>query len=77
MDPVNKKHVWEMIQDLKTSGQGRIIVLTTHSMEEADALGDQIAIIAFGRLRALGSALFLLDISTIIELKTVETKEDT
>jgi hypothetical protein len=32
-------------------------VLTTHSMEEADVLGDRIAIIAGGRLRCLGHSL--------------------
>jgi ABC-type multidrug transport system ATPase subunit len=33
-----------------------VIVLTTHSMEEADILGDQIAIMALGKLRyALGA----------------------
>ena len=38
---------------------GRAIILTTHSMEEADILGDRIAIMALGRLRCLGSSLRL------------------
>ena len=38
---------------------GRAIVLTTHSMEEADVLGDRIAIMARGRLRCIGSAIHL------------------
>jgi len=38
---------------------GRAIVLTTHSMEEADVLGDRIAIMARGNLRCLGSSLRL------------------
>ena len=37
----------------------RTIVLTTHSMEEADILGDNIAIMGKGRLRAFGNALRL------------------
>ena len=45
-----------MIQRLKTN---RVMLLTTHSMEEADALGDKIAIMDSGRLRASGSSLFL------------------
>ena len=45
-----------MIQKLR---QQRIVVLTTHSMEEADVLGDTIAIMAAGRLKAHGSSLFL------------------
>lgn len=38
---------------------GRAIVLTTHSMEEADVLGDRIAIMARGRLRCIGSSIHL------------------
>lgn len=38
---------------------GRAIVLTTHSMEEADVLGDRIAIMARGRLRCIGSSTHL------------------
>jgi len=34
-------------------------VLTTHSMEEADVLGDEIAIMDKGRIRAQGTSLFL------------------
>ncbi|KAJ3018233.1 ATP-binding cassette sub- A member 2, partial [Thoreauomyces humboldtii] len=56
MDPVNRRHVWSFIEKFKT---GRVIVLTTHSMEEADVLGDRIAIMAHGRLRATGTAIGL------------------
>jgi hypothetical protein len=48
--------VWDIIQEAKA---GRAIVLTTHSMEEADVLGDRIAIMARGRLKAIGSSLRL------------------
>ena len=39
MDPITKRHVWDIIQESKN---GRAIILTTHSMEEADILGDHI-----------------------------------
>ena len=39
--------------------QGRVIVLSTHFMDEADILSDRIAIMAAGRLQCCGSALFL------------------
>lgn len=45
-----------MIEKLKVN---RVVVLTTHAMEEADALGDTIGILSQGRLRAVGSSLFL------------------
>ncbi|GLC70789.1 hypothetical protein PLESTF_001033400 [Pleodorina starrii] len=56
MDPVSRSHVWELISASKA---GRCLVLTTHSMEEAEVLGDRIAILAAGRLRCLGHSLAL------------------
>jgi len=56
MDPVNRRHVWSFIEDFK---DGRSIVLTTHSMEEADVLGDGIAIMAHGAVRAIGNSITL------------------
>ena len=38
---------------------GRTVILTTHHMDEADLLGDRIAVVANGRLRCCGSSLFL------------------
>jgi len=56
MDPISRRFVWDTIQEAKV---GRAIILTTHSMEEADILGDRIAIMALGRLRCIGSSLRL------------------
>jgi len=56
MDPLNRRHVWSFIEKFKA---GRVIVLTTHSMEEADILGDNVAIMALGKLRALGTPIRL------------------
>ncbi|KAL0019978.1 hypothetical protein WJX79_005180 [Trebouxia sp. C0005] len=56
MDPISRRHVWDIIETAKA---GRAIVLTTHSMEEADVLGDRIAIMARGRLRCIGSSIHL------------------
>jgi ABC-type multidrug transport system ATPase subunit len=48
------------LQDvISEAKKGRAIVLTTHSMEEADILGDRIAIMALGRLRCLATSLRL------------------
>lgn len=44
---------------VQTYKRHRIIVLTTHSMSEAEALGDRIAIIQAGRLRCAGTSMFL------------------
>jgi len=56
MDPFSRRSTWDIIQNGK---DGRVIVLTTHFMDEADLLGDRIAIMAEGELRCCGSSLFL------------------
>ena len=56
MDPISRRHVWDIIEDAK---KGRAIVLTTHSMGEADILGDRIGIMAKGRLRCIGTSIRL------------------
>lgn len=44
---------------LKEYKKDRIIILTTHYMDEADILGDRIAIMKSGKVTALGSSIFL------------------
>lgn len=56
MDPITRRHVWDIIE---TAKKGRAIVLTTHSMEEADILSDRIGIMAKGRLRCIGTSIRL------------------
>lgn len=56
LDPVSRRHVWDFIQRLK---KDRIVVLTTHSMEEADTLSDSVAILTNGRMRVMGTSLSL------------------
>lgn len=56
MDPISRRAVWDAINAAK---QQAAVVLTTHSMEEADALGDRIAIMVRGRMRVLGGSLTL------------------
>ena len=56
MDPVTRRSVWDMIEAAK---RDRVILLTTHSMEEADVLGDRICIMSRGKIQALGSSIHL------------------
>jgi len=58
LDPETKRAMWTLVDMAKL---GRAIVLTTHSMEEADALCGRIGIMAYGRMRCLGSSLHLKD----------------
>ena len=56
MDLTARRHMWDM---LKRNTNGKIIILTTHYMEEADVLADRIAIMSAGSLRCCGSSMFL------------------
>lgn len=56
VDPLNRRYSWNLIKNMK---RNRIVVLTTHSMEEADALSDYIEIMHNGQLKASGTSLFL------------------
>jgi len=56
LDPMSRREIWGAIQRLK---KDRVIVLTSHSMEEADILGDRIGVMASGRLRCIGTSLHL------------------
>lgn len=52
LDPVARRATWDTLVRLKAS---RSILITTHSMEEAEALADRIAIVDKGKSIALGS----------------------
>ena len=56
MDLTARRKIWDM---LKRQKQNRIIILTTHFMDEADVLGDRIGIMAEGKIVTCGSSLFL------------------
>merc|ERR1719198_674499 len=55
MDPVARRHMWDVIQAIAGSRSGSAVILTTHSMDEADALCSRIAIQASGQIRCLGT----------------------
>eukprot|EP00794_Sanderia_malayensis_P015936 gene15936-17537_t len=56
VDPFARRAIWDLLVKYK---KGRTILLSTHFMDEADILGDRIAIISYGKLRCCGSSLFL------------------
>jgi ABC-2 type transport system ATP-binding protein len=53
LDPQARRQVWELVEQLKVTG--RTILLTTHYMDEAERLCDQVAIVDHGRNIALGT----------------------
>jgi len=52
LDPFSRQVLWEVIKEMKAN---RTILLTTHSMEEAEALCDRIAVMSKGELKAIGT----------------------
>ncbi len=56
MDTSSRRHIWEMLKNYK---HDKIIILTTHFMDEADYLSDRIGIMNEGKLVCCGSPVFL------------------
>jgi len=56
MDLQARRSLWNMLRNYRRE---RIILLTTHYMDEADILGDRIGIMINGQLKCLGSSIFL------------------
>ncbi|XP_050432298.1 phospholipid-transporting ATPase ABCA3-like [Adelges cooleyi] len=56
VDPPARRHLWSMLQKRK---KGKVILLTTHFMDEADILANRIAVISKGSVRCCGSSIFL------------------
>jgi ABC-2 type transport system ATP-binding protein len=78
LDPQSRLAMWEVVRGLKD--QGITVMLTTHYMEEAEALCDRVAIIDHGRILVEGTPLALksnLQIQTVfsLELERSEARE--
>ncbi len=56
-DPEARRQFWDLIRTLR--GDGTTILLTTHYLDEAEALADRIAVIAAGRIVASGDPVSL------------------
>ncbi|XP_069935833.1 cholesterol transporter ABCA5 isoform X2 [Cherax quadricarinatus] len=56
VDAYSRRRLWTLLKNKK---EGKVILLTTHFMDEADILADRKAVVSRGRLRCCGSSLFL------------------
>jgi ABC-2 type transport system ATP-binding protein len=59
LDPQSRRQLWERMEDLRDKNHG--ILLTTHSMEEAEAVCDRIAIIDHGKIIAIDTPQDLIE----------------
>jgi ABC-2 type transport system ATP-binding protein len=60
LDPQSRRQLWERIEAIKEKGHA--VLLTTHSMEEAEAVCDRIAIIDHGRVIAVNTPEALIEL---------------
>lgn len=81
LDVSARRHLWNMLKQYK---KDKIIILTTHFMDEADYLGDRIGVMGDGRLLTCGSSLFLKSnfgfgygLTLVKESSSVSTQEVT
>ncbi|XP_042688743.1 ATP-binding cassette sub-family A member 9-like [Centrocercus urophasianus] len=56
LDPCSRHHVWELLAERRA---GRVTLICTQSVEEADACADRKAFLSNGRLQCVGSSLYL------------------
>ncbi|MGQ9718654.1 MAG: ATP-binding cassette domain-containing protein [Nitrososphaerales archaeon] len=77
LDVQTRAVIWDYIKKLKDE-RGMTVFMTTHYMEEADALCDRIAIIDYGKIRALGKPNDLKDSlgGDVIELDLFDHSKD-
>ncbi len=73
LDPQTRVNLWDILQVLH--GQGQTILLTTHYMEEAEALCDRIAVVDHGQVLAEGSLDELLADAGAQTIVTVRYEE--
>ena len=59
LDPVNRRFIWTMIKEIKKKSS---VILTTHSMSEAEFLSDRICVIKKGKMQCIGNSLELKNI---------------
>jgi len=59
LDPQSRRQLWERIEAIKA--RGHAVLLTTHSMEEAEAVCDRIAIIDHGKIITIDAPQTLID----------------
>lgn len=68
LDPQARRSLWEVVRRMK--GEGKTVILTTHYMEEAEALCDRLAIMDHGRILTSGSPMELiqqLELPSVVE----------
>ena len=72
MDPRNRRKVWDFLKTQKE--QSKTVILTTHYIEEAEALCDRVAIMDYGKIIAMGPPKELIEEYKVKNLEEVFMK---
>jgi ATP-binding cassette subfamily A (ABC1) protein 3 len=80
MDPEARHDMWDVIQRISTTKKQASVILTTHSMDEAEALSRKIAILVDGEVKCIGNQQYLKDkfgkgYETDIKIKELNQEE--
>jgi ABC-2 type transport system ATP-binding protein len=75
LDPRARREVWEVLLGLKK--KGKTVFITTHYMEEAELLADTVAIIAKGRIIAMGSPEEIIQANAKYLVLTLKCADET
>jgi ATP-binding cassette subfamily A (ABC1) protein 3 len=76
MDPTARKEAWDIIQSKK---KNRVMIMTTHYMDEAEFLGDRIAIMSQGKINCCGSSIWLKNkfgVGFVLEIERLDKNKD-
>ena len=73
-DPAARRAAWEMIRSLRSLG--KTVLLTTHYLDEAEQLADRVAVLADGRILALGRPQELTGSAPPTEIRYRENGRD-
>ena len=57
LDPENRQHIWQVINSLRRPD--RLVLLSTHSMEEAETLCTRLCVLARGAVQCIGTSMHL------------------
>lgn len=77
LDPQARRNIWDIVSGLRS--RGKTIILTTHYMEEAEALSDEVCIMDYGRIIAQAPPKTLTDDlgeETLIEFRGEDASEE-
>lgn len=61
VDPQAKRFMWDIVSKISTQRKKSAVIITTHSMEEAEALCSKMGIMVDGEFKCFGSSTYIKD----------------